>query len=47
MEAHSHALSGHLAVMIIALVIATLGTIHLLTLTYDNRVSRAVVTLGF
>lgn len=47
MPPHSHALSGHLALMIVLLVIATLGTLHLLSFTADNRATRTIVALGF
>lgn len=46
MEAHAHISAVHLLAGA-AFVVAVLGTVHLLSLTHDNRFSRAFVTLGF
>ena len=43
---HVH-LSPVLGVAIIALIVAVFGTTHLLSLTHDNRASRAFAALGF
>jgi len=46
MVPHVHMSPAH-GVAVIALVIAVFGTAHLLALTHDNRLSRALVSLGF
>jgi hypothetical protein len=46
MQPHVH-LSAVAAIAIVALVVATFGTAHLLALSHDNRASRALVSLGF
>jgi hypothetical protein len=43
---HVHISPVHL-IATIAFAIAVFGTLHLLCLTADNRVTRAFVTLGF
>lgn len=46
MEAHYH-FTAISAIAVIALVLAVFGTAHLIALTYDNRASRALISLGF
>jgi len=46
MNPHVHITPVHL-VASVAAVVAVFGTIHLLCLTSDNRVSRAIMSLGF
>ncbi len=46
MEPHSH-MSPTLALWIVLIVVAIFGTAHLLSLTYDNRLSRTWLALGF
>lgn len=46
METHYHFTAVN-AVFIVALVLAVFGTAHLLALNYDNRFSRALISLGF
>lgn len=46
MEAHYH-FTAITAIWIIALILATFGTLHLLALSFDSRASRALVALGF
>jgi hypothetical protein len=46
MTPHVHISPVH-GIAVIALVIAVFGTAHLLTLSNDNRLSRAFVSLGF
>ena len=46
MEPHVHMSPVH-AIAMLALLIAVLGTIHLLALSHDTRASRAIVSLGF
>jgi hypothetical protein len=43
---HTHITPVHLLAGVAA-VVAVLGTAHLLSLTTDNRLTRAIVTLGF
>jgi len=46
MTPHAHISPVH-GIAVIALVVATFGTAHLLALSSDSRVSRAFVSLGF
>lgn len=46
MSPHVHITPVHLLAAIAA-VTAVFGTVHLLCLTTDNRVTRAVISLGF
>ena len=46
MTPHVHISPVH-GIAVIALVIAVLGTAHLLSLSNDNRASRAFAALGF
>lgn len=46
MTPHVHLSAVH-GIAVIALVVATLGTAHLLALSNDNRASRALIALGF
>lgn len=46
MDAHVHISPVHL-IASLAATVAVLGTIHLLSLSADNRFTRAVVALGF
>jgi hypothetical protein len=46
MTPHSHMSPVH-AVALLALIVAVFGTAHLLSLSADNRLSRAWVSLGF
>lgn len=46
MPAHVHISATHLLASV-ASVVAILGTLHLLALTNDNRMSRALLALGF
>jgi hypothetical protein len=46
MKAHVHISPVH-GIAVIALVIAVFGTAHLLSLSHDNRLSRAYAALGF
>ncbi len=46
MDTHYHFTAVN-AIAIIALVLAVFGTAHLIALTYDNRASRALISLGF
>ena len=46
MNPHVHISAVH-GVAIVALIVATFGTAHLLALSNDNRASRALVSLGF
>jgi hypothetical protein len=45
MTPHAHISAVHL-VAALAFTVAALGTMHLIALTNDNRVSRAYVALG-
>ena len=45
MTPHVHLSAVH-GIAVIALVVAVLGTAHLLALTNDNRAGRALVSLG-
>lgn len=46
MNPHVHITPVHLLASLAA-VIAVFGTVHLLCLTSDNRVTRAIISLGF
>lgn len=46
MDPHVHITPVHLMASVVA-VVAVLGTAHLLALTNDNRVSRALIAMGF
>lgn len=46
MEPHVHA-SPTMAIMIVLFCVAVFGTLHLLSLTFDNRATRAYLSLGF
>ncbi len=46
MEPHVHA-SPIMALMFVLFCVAVFGTLHLLSLTYDNRATRAYLSLGF
>ena len=46
MEPHAHMSPVH-AIGALLFIVAVLGTLHLLALTTDNRLSRAFVALGF
>lgn len=46
MQPHVHISAVH-GVAIVALIVATFGTAHLLALSSDSRASRALVSLGF
>ncbi len=46
MTPHTHISPVH-GIAVIALVVATLGTAHLLALSSDTRTSRALLALGF
>ena len=46
MTPHAHLSAVH-GIAYIALVVAVFGTVHLLSLSNDNRASRAFVSLGF
>lgn len=46
MDPHSHISPIHI-IASVAAVVAVFGTLHLLALTADNRLSRAYVSLGF
>lgn len=46
MQPHVHLSPVH-GVAVIALVVAVFGTAHLVALTHDNRLSRALISLGF
>lgn len=46
MQPHVH-ISAVAGIAVVSLVVATFGTAHLLALSHDNRVSRALVSLGF
>lgn len=46
MTPHVHLSAVH-AIAILALVLAVFGTAHLLALTNDNRLGRALIALGF
>ena len=45
MEPHVH-LSAVTVLFILAAVFAVSGTVHLLALTYDNRLTRALTAVG-
>lgn len=46
MTPHTHISATH-GVAVLAFVVASLGTAHLLALTFDNRATRAYLALGF
>ena len=46
MTPHVHLSPVH-GIAFLALVVAVFGTVHLLSLTNDNRASRAFASLGF
>ncbi len=46
MQPHVHLSATH-GLAVIALVVATFGTAHLIALTHDSRPARALVALGF
>lgn len=46
MKPHTHLTAVH-GIAVILFVIAVFGTIHLLSLTNDNRFTRAWIALGF
>ena len=46
MAPHSH-LNATAVLFVFAAVVATFGSLHLLSLTQDSRFSRAFLTLGF
>ena len=46
MQPHTHISAVH-GIAVIALVLATFGTAHLLALSSDSRPSRALLALGF
>ena len=46
MSPHTHISAVH-GIAVIALVLATFGTAHLLALSSDSRPSRALLALGF
>ena len=46
MDPHVHITPVHLLASVAA-VVAVFGTVHLLCLTADNRVTRAIMSLGF
>lgn len=43
---HVHLSPVH-GIAVVALITAVFGTAHLITLTHDNRLGRAVLALGF
>jgi hypothetical protein len=45
-DPHVHMSAAHIIVGMLA-TIAIFGTLHLLSLTYDNRFTRAWIALGF
>lgn len=46
MTPHTHISPVH-GIAVIALILAAFGTAHLLSLSSDNRVTRALAALGF
>ncbi|HXK36071.1 MAG TPA: hypothetical protein VJ553_00630 [Candidatus Paceibacterota bacterium] len=46
MTPHTHISPVH-GIAVIALVLAVFGTAHLLSLSTDNRLTRAIAALGF
>lgn len=46
MKPHVHFSPVH-AIALLLFIVAVLGTIHLLAIGTDNRLSRAIVALGF
>ena len=46
MQPHVHLSAVH-ALALMALIVAMFGTMHLLALSHDTRLSRAYVSLGF